>query len=97
VLPGLICNLLNIFCFSNSFQKCALQLLGFQAPQAQMGEGTGDKPAPKPYLDWWGCVYKILLRSVQGFGFPSALHIPTDRQTNKQTSVRPFLSIYKRR
>jgi len=34
-LSELICNLLNIFYFVNSFQKCVLQLLGFQAPEAQ--------------------------------------------------------------
>jgi len=28
---------------------------------------------------------------VLGFGFPLALHIPTDRQTNKQTSSHPFI------
>jgi len=37
--------------FCNGFQKCILQLLGFQAPQAQMG---GVKPAPKP--SWTGGV-----------------------------------------
>jgi len=50
---------------------------------------AGIKPGPKPSLERWGCVCKISSRSVQGFGF--ALHIPTDRQTNKQTSVRPFI------
>jgi len=48
-------------------------------------EGAGIKPAPKPYLDRWGYVSKISSRSMQGFGFPLALHIPTD----KQASVRP--------
>jgi len=47
--------------------------------------GVGVKPAPKPTLN--RC--KISSRLVQGFGFPLALHIPTD----KQTSVRPFLYI----
>jgi len=32
--------------------------------------------------DRWGCACKISLRLVQGFGFPLALHIPTDIQTN---------------
>jgi len=41
-------------------------------------------------LDRLGCVFEISSRSVQGFGFQLALHIPTD----KQTSVRPFLYIY---
>jgi len=54
-------------------------------------EGAGVKPGPKPSLDRWGSVCKISSRSVQGFGFPLALHIPTDRQT----SVHPFL--YKER
>jgi len=31
-VPGLICYLLNIFCFGNSFQKCVLQLLCFRPP-----------------------------------------------------------------
>jgi len=50
-------------------------------------EGGGVKPGPKPSLDRWGCACKISSRSVQGFGFPLALQVPTD----KQTSVRPFL------
>jgi len=73
-------NLLNIFCF----QKCVLQLKGFQAHQAQSG-----KPAPKPSLDRCGCSCKISLRSRQGLKLPLAFHIPTDRQT----SVRPLLYI----
>jgi len=40
-------------------------------------------------LDRWGCACKISSRLVKGFGFPLALHIPTD----KQTSVRPFIYI----
>jgi len=52
-----------------------------------MGKGPGVKPAPKPSLDRWGCACKISSRSVQGFGFQLALHIPTD---HKQTSVSPF-------
>jgi len=57
----------------------ALQLLGFQAPQAQMEEGAGIKHAPKLSLARWGCACKILSRSVQGFGFPLDFHIPTDK------------------
>jgi len=79
-LPGLICNLLNIFCL----QKCVLQLLGFQASKAQMEECAGDKPAPKPS---WGCACKISSRSVQGLGFLLAFHIPTDIQKNICTPI----------
>jgi len=41
-------------------------------------EGAGIKHAPKPSLYRWGWACKILSRSVQGFGFPLALHMPTD-------------------
>jgi len=51
-------------------------------PPGPDGEGEGVKPAPKPTLDSWGCVCKISSTSVQEFGFPLALHISTDRQTN---------------
>jgi len=68
----------------------AFSVLG---PQAQGECGGGIKPVPKPTLDWCGCVCKISSRLVQGFGFPLTLHVPTDRQTNKQTSVCPFLFI----
>jgi len=67
-----------------------LQLIGFQVPQAQTGEGAGVKPAPKPFLDRWEYACEISSRLVQGLGFPLALHIPTD----KQTSVRPFIYIW---
>jgi len=86
-LPGSICNLLNIFCFINSFQKCALQLLWFQATQAQAREGAGFKLAPKSSLNRWGCACQISLRLTQGFGFPFALYIPTDVQTNTCTNI----------
>jgi len=92
VRPGLICYLLNIFCFVNSFQKCVLQYFRALGPGV---EAAGVKTSPKPSFDRWGCTYKILSRSMQGFGFPLALHIPTDRQTDKQTSVRPIY-LYKR-
>jgi len=52
------------------------------SPPGPGGGRAGIKPAPKPFLDRLGCVCKISSRSVQGFGFPLALHIPTDRQTN---------------
>jgi len=80
-LPGLICNLLSILKMCPS---------GFRVSSSPGpgGEWAGFKPGLKPSLDRWGCACKISPRSVQGFGFPLALHIPTDRQTNKQTSVR---------
>jgi len=56
------------------------------------GGAVGFKRAPKPSLDRWGCACKISSRSMQGFGFPLALHTPTDRQT----SVCPFLYRYRR-
>jgi len=65
-------------------------------PQDPMEAGTGIKHVPKPSLDRWGCACKILSRLVQGFGFPLALHIPTDGQTNKQTSVCPVSYIEKK-
>jgi len=49
-------------------------------PKVKMEAGV--KPAPKPSLDRWESVCKISTRLVQGLGFPLALHIPTDRQTN---------------
>jgi len=68
-LPRLICNLLNIFCFSNSFQKCVLQLLGLQAPQAQMGRWWWVKPAPKPCLDSWDVCAKFHWDLCRGLDF----------------------------
>jgi len=69
-----------LFCkhFSKIFHS-AFSILG---PQVQ-GGGAGIKPSP------WagGGVYKISSRSVPGFGFPLALHIPV-------TSVPPFIYIY---
>jgi len=49
---------------------------------ASGGRGRWVKPVPKPSLERCRSVYKISSRSVQGFGFPLALHIPTDKQTN---------------
>jgi len=64
------------------------------SPPDPDGGGGRVKPALKPSLDRWGCVCKISSRSIQGFGFPSALHIPTesDRQTNIFTPI--FIWIY---
>jgi len=61
----------NLFCFVNSCQKCILQLLMFQAPQAQIETGAGVKPGPERSLDRWGYAYKISTRSIsiQGYGF----------------------------
>jgi len=56
-----------------------------------LGPGGGVKPASKPSLDRRGC--KISSRLVQGFRFPLALHISTDKQTDKQTPVCTFLYI----
>jgi len=58
----------HTFCFVNSFQKCVLQLLGFQASIAQTEKG-GIKVTPKPFLDRWGCACKISLRSCRGLDF----------------------------
>jgi len=63
----------------------AFSVLGPSKPK-----GEGVKPVPKIFLDRWGCVCKIASRSVQGFGFPLPLHVPTD----KQTSVHPFLYLF---
>jgi len=68
----------------------AYRVLGPQGPE---GEGVGVKPEPKPSLDRWGCVCKIPSGSVQGFGFPLALHIPTDRQTNKHLYPHFYIDI----
>jgi len=57
----------------------SFSLKGFRPPGPSGGE-CGAKPAWKPSMDRCGCAYKISLRSVQGFGFPSALHIPTDKE-----------------
>jgi len=56
----------------------AFSVLG---PPGLGGEGGG-QTCTKPSLDRWGCACKISSRLVQGFGFPLALHIPTDKQTN---------------
>jgi len=49
------------------------------------------KAEPKPF---WGGVCKILSRSVQGFGFPLALRIPTDKETYmKQYFLKEVLSL----
>jgi len=82
VLPGLICNLLSILKMCTS--------AGFK-PQGPGGEGAGVKPGPKPSLDRWGCVWKISSRSVQGVGFPLALHIPTDKHTNKHLYAHLYI------
>jgi len=84
VLPRLICDLRNIFCFVNSFQKCVLQLLEFKPPRARVRGQI--KTAPKPSLDRWECACKILSRSVQGFGFPL-----TNRHTEPEP-LRKFVS-----
>jgi len=76
----------EILCFVNSFQKCFLQCF---RPSRHRGQGV--KPAPKPSLDRLWCECKISSRSVQGFGFQLALHIPTD---SKQTSVYTPIFIY---
>jgi len=57
----------------------AFSILG---PPGPGGKGGGGQTIPKPFLDRWGCACKMLPRSLQGFGFPLALHIPTDKQTN---------------
>jgi len=63
------------------------QLLGFQVPPGPDVGEVGAKPAPKPTLNRLGFTCKISSGSVQGFGFPLALNLPTD----KQTSAHPFL------
>jgi len=45
------------------------------SPQAQAAERAWVNTSPKPSFNRWGCACKILSRSVQGFGFPLALHI----------------------
>jgi len=82
-MPGLICNLL----FGKKMSPSAFIILG---PPGPGWEGAGVKLVPKPSLDRWGCVCTISSRLGQGFGFPLALHVPTD----KQTSVCPILYYY---
>jgi len=93
VLPGLICNLLNIFCFENSFQKCVLQLLEFQAHQAKGDMGARAKPLDQN-LSWMGgdvCA-KFHQDQCRGLDFTGlALHIPTDIPTDRQTSERLYI------
>jgi len=81
--------------FCKQFSKTCPSAYRVQAPQAQSEEGAGAKPAPKPSLDSWGCACKISLRSVQGFGFLFALHIPTDRQTNKCLYAHLYMYRYR--
>jgi len=52
----------------------------FRDSEPLRSEGAGVKTAPKSSLDRCGCSCKIS-RSLQGFGFPKALHIPTDKET----------------
>jgi len=67
------------------------------SPRSPGGEGAGIKPGPKPSLERWECVCKTSLRSVQGFGFPLALHIPTDKQTNKHLYAYFYIYRWKQR
>jgi len=76
--PSCPFTLLNIFCFVNRFQGTG-------------SKGVGVKTSPKPFLDRWKCACKISSRLVQLCGFPLPLHKLTDRETDKQTSVQPFL------
>jgi len=71
-------------------RSSAYRVLG---PPGPRDEGAGVKPAPKPSLDRWGCVCKISLRSVQGFGFLLPLHTPADRQTNKNLYAHFYIYI----
>jgi len=64
-------------------------------PPGLGGEGAGVKTSPKPSFHRWGCAWKISSRSVQGFGFPLVLLIPTDRQTNKH--LYTYFYIYRRK
>jgi len=79
-LPGLICHLLSIL-------KMCPSAFRVSSPPGPGGEGAGIKPGPKLSLDRWGCVCKISTRSVRGFGFPFALHVPTDEQANICTPI----------
>jgi len=79
--------------FYKDFSKMSPSAFSILGPPGPGGAGAGVKPVPKHSLDRWGSVCKISSRSVQGFGIPLALHIPTNRQTDRQTSVRPFLYI----
>jgi len=82
-VPGavrLICNLLSII-------KMCPSAFRVSSPPGPGGEGAEVKPGPKPSLDRWRCVCKISPRSVKGFGFPLALHIWTDGQTNICTPI----------
>jgi len=67
---------------------------GFQAPQAQGWEGGGVKPALKLSFARWECECKISSRSVQGFGIPLPLHIPTDGQTDKHLCAHFYIYRY---
>jgi len=68
--------------FSKQFKKTSsFRGSGSLGPGGR-GQGAEVKPAPKPSLNMWGCECNISSRSVQGFGFPLTLHIPTEVQTN---------------
>jgi len=41
--------------FLKQFPKMCPSAFRVSGPQAQMGEGVGVKPAPKPFLSIWGC------------------------------------------
>jgi len=80
----LICNPLNIF---------VLQVLEFQAPPGPGVGGGRGKTCTKTFLGQVGMCVENIIKIVQGFGFPLTHHIPTDGQTNKLISGRPFLYI----
>jgi len=68
----------------------AFSILG---PPGPGGEGAGVKSGPKPSLDRWVgmCVQNFIKIGAKVWISISPPH--TNRRTNRQTSVRPFLYI----
>jgi len=70
----------------------AFSILG---PPGLGGEGGGDQTWTKTFLGQVGmCVQNFIMIPVQGIGFPLALHIPTNKQTNKHLYAHFY--IYRR-
>jgi len=83
-LPGLICNLLNILFFGISFQKCFLQLLGFQASQAQ-GVGGRGQTCTKTFLGQVEMCVENFIKIGEGVWISNSPP-NTNRQTDKPTN-----------
>jgi len=89
MLFGLICNLLNIFCFVSSFKKCFLQLKGFKAPPGPGRGGVRGQTCTKTFLGQVGmCLQNFIKVSVLVWISISPPH------TNRQRNVHLYAHLY---